>query len=156
MPYRWWAPKERASAPARALSRREHEVVQDQQPGELIPLSGFTPAGLVGGRPLELGEVLQVTQRRGPLGLDDALDVDVRHGHGQGQLDDQLVPWCVATVDRGVPPTGGLGPALIGQAIGDSALGVRASGTLDQSVTLKPVQSRIDLPDVERPGATGA
>src|ERR1035437_4085337 len=97
------------------------EVVQDQQPGELVWAVGF-----VGGRSFEFGQVLQVAQRRGSLGLDEALYVDAWHGDRQGQLDDKLIAWGVAAIDRSGPPALDLGLTLFGQAIVDPALVVRS------------------------------
>src|SRR5674476_702512 len=100
-------------------------------------------------------QVLQVTQRRGPLGLHEALYVDARHSDCEGQLYDELIARGVAAVDRGGPPALHLGPTLVGQAITDPALVVGTPGSLDQAVTLQPGQGRVDLPDVQRPGAAG-
>jgi len=86
------------------------EVVQDQQPGQLVASAGF-----FGARALELGQVLQVTQRRGPLGLDEALYVDARHRDCERELDDKLIARGIATVDRGRPPVLDLGPTLVGR-----------------------------------------
>ena len=105
---------------------------------------------------LEPGEVVQVAQGGGALGLDDPLHVDVRGGDGQGQLDGQLVARGVGAVDGGAPPGAELGVPRRREAVGDAALGIRLAGRLDEAVTHQPVEGRVDLPDVERPGATGA
>src|SRR5665811_1270567 len=99
--------------------------------------------------------VLQVTQRRGSLSLHEALYVDARHGNGQRKLDDKLIARGIAAIDRRLPPALDLGPTLVGQPVVDPALVVGAPGGLDQAVTLQPGQGRIDLPDVQRPGAAG-
>jgi len=125
------------------------QIVQDQQPGKLLLFAGCGSAacgsaacgsagcgsaGFVGSRPLELGEVLQMTKGCGPLGLDEASHIDTRHSDGQGQLDDELIAGGVTAVDRDRPPTLDLVATLVGQPIGDPALIVRPAGALDQPV----------------------
>ena len=91
-----------------------------------------------------------MTQCRGPLGLDEVLNVHARHRDGQSKLDDELVTRCVGTVDRCDPPAQDLALTLISEAIGDPALGICAPGGLDQTVTLQPGQN-VDLPETCRP-----
>ena len=70
----------------------EDEVLQDEQPRESVLTVGAAlgrPLRPAEGLALEPGQVVEVAQRGGALGLDDPLHVDVRRGDGQGQLDGQ-------------------------------------------------------------------
>ena len=122
--------------------------------GERRALGG--PLRAAEGLALEAGEVAQVPQRRGALGLHDPSDVDARGGDREGELDRQLVARGARAVDGGAPPGVELEAAGGGEAVGDAALGVGVPGLLDEPVAHEAVEGRVDLPDVQRPGAAGA
>ena len=103
---------------------------------------------------LEAGEVLHGGDGRGALALDDLADVDARHGHGQRELDGQLVAGPVGADDGVGEPAVELVAAGLGDGVAHAALGVLLL-RLDQSVALEAGQRRVDLPDVERPGGAG-
>ena len=142
----------------------EDEVLEDEQPGEVVVdltvvLRARGGVALLAHHLLlEAGEVVQVLERRGALGLGDGLHVDAGDRHGEGELDRQLVARRGVAVDGRGPPGADLGAARVRESVGDTALtiGVTLPGGFDEAVTLEPVERRVDLPDVERPRAAGA
>ena len=102
----------RASGPRprrRRRGSRGRAARRGRAPASRAPLG--RPLRTVEGVPLEPGEVAQVTQGRGALGLDDARDVDARGGDRERELDGQLVARRARAVDGGGPPRAELGVA---------------------------------------------
>ncbi len=129
----------------------EDELFQDEQPGDVVarvrsPVEGAGP---------EAGVVLHRLERVAALRLDDGPDVDAGCAHGHGQLDGQLVPRGLGTVDGPGVPLAELRAAGLGDRV-QLLLGVPAALGNDQPVALQAPERRVDLPDVQRPGGAGA
>ncbi len=89
------------------------------------------------------------------MDLENLRHVDAGHPERHQHLDDQLVPRRRGQVGRGAQPVGqlilacGRDPVALVLAVLAGAVG------LDEPVTLKPLQGRVHLADVERPDLAG-
>src|SRR5690606_5007625 len=113
--------------------------------------------------------VAQGAHRLGALGLDDGPHVDARGGHGEGDLDRELVAARGAARHGGGPPglDSGvaarrepelldlLGGGVVGSDVG-LALALLLRDYLDESVPHEALDRRVGLADVERPRTTRA
>ena len=81
--------------------------------------------------------------------------VDVRRGHGDRELDRELVARRGLVAHRLGEPPGHQCAALGGDLVDDAALVVDLE-VGHEAVALGARQGRVDLPDVEQPGAAGA
>ena len=83
---------------------------------------------------LGAGEPLQVRHRGGALVLDHGMRVDAGSGDSEGELHDEFVAGGFGAVDRPLPPGADLGPAGVGEPIGNAALVVGSAVGDDQPV----------------------
>ena len=123
----------------------ENQPLEHQQPGRVVLVAVD----------LQAGQRLQREHRGRALRLHYRGDIDARRRHGERQLDGQLVAGGVVAAYGLVEPARDLGMPGRRDLVDHAALDV---GVLrrHEAVALGAGQGRVDLPDVERPGAASA
>ena len=130
------------------FSHEDHRLV-DKRPGELFRATDHNAAEI------SAAQGFEVRARGPPLRADELEDIHPRKRRRERKLDREFIPGAGGAFDRRCQPCAGLAAAGIRDLPVDVS-GLVGCAPLNEAVALEPLESAVDLADVERRARSGA